>query len=110
VSNCPVLAEVWQGNQTVRLTLRRRVVQDLFESLCIGSDRRSKPDRRSAFERLSPCKSFSCSDLMSTPLRRSLPERLLRPLRLSSLLMDTSPLFCRTRKPGTGDAKMAAND
>jgi hypothetical protein len=61
--------------------------------LCIGSDRRSKPDRRSVFERLSPCNRFFSSDRVSTPLRRSLPKRLSAPVRLSSSFIDASPLF-----------------
>jgi hypothetical protein len=66
-------------------------VQGLSRSLRIGCDRRSKPDRRSLFERLSPCDSASSSDRVSAPLRRSLPERLSKSLRLSWSLMDASP-------------------
>jgi hypothetical protein len=87
--------------------------------LCIGSDRRSKPDRRSVFERLSPCNRFFSSDRVSTPLRRSLPERLSVPVRLSSSLIDASPAVLQDtlrpnrlarisrEQPGTGDAKIA---
>jgi hypothetical protein len=102
--------------QTTRNHVR---VQDLFRSLCIGSDRRSKPDRRSVFERLSPCNRFFSSDRVSTPLRRSLPERLSVPVRLSSSLIDASPAVLQDtlrpnrlarisrEQPGTGDAKIA---
>jgi hypothetical protein len=87
--------------------------------LCIGSDRRSKPDRRSVFERLSPCNRFFSSDRVSTPLRRSLPERLSVQVRLSSSLIDASPAVLQDtlrpnrlarisrEQPGTGDAKIA---
>lgn len=57
-------------------------------------DRLSKPDLRSTWERLSPTL-FSPSVRVSTPLRRSLPER--RPMfdRLSSIAMIVSPTINR---------------
>jgi hypothetical protein len=69
-----------------------------FGSLRLGSERRSKADRRSAFTRLSPCNCRSSSDRVSTPLRRSLPERLSTPLRLSSSLIGAMPCCCRRLK------------
>jgi hypothetical protein len=41
----------------------------------LSFDRRSKPDLRSIPDRLSPTSFFSSSVRVSTPLRRSLPER-----------------------------------
>ena len=50
-------------------------------------DRRSKPDRRSLFDRRSPCSRFSSPDRESTPLRRSFSARLSKPdRRLSSAI------------------------
>jgi hypothetical protein len=51
-------------------------------------DRRSNPDLRSIADRLSPTTLFSSSVRLSTPLRRSLPER--RPDRLSSIAIAIS--------------------
>ena len=58
-------------------------------------DRRSNPDLRSVWDRLSPTVLFSSSVRVSTPLRRSLPER--RPTfdRLLSTAMIVSPKINR---------------
>jgi len=55
-------------------------------------DPRSKPDRRSLFERRSPLNRRSSSDRVSTLLRRSLPDRRPALNRLSSMIIATSPL------------------
>jgi hypothetical protein len=54
-------------------------------------ERLSRPDLRSTVERLSPTNLFSSSVRVSTPLRRSLPER--RPTfdRFSSIAMAFAP-------------------
>jgi hypothetical protein len=62
-------------------------------------DRRSKPDRRFRFRRLSPTNRISLSDRVSTPLRRSLPERLSPLSRLPSSLIAASPLLNPRLKP-----------
>ena len=58
-------------------------------------DRRSKPDLRSVWDRLSPTVLLSSSVRVSTPFRRSLPERRPTSDRLSSTAMIVSPKINR---------------
>jgi hypothetical protein len=61
--------------------------------------RRSNPERRFQFNRLSPTNLFSSSDRVSAPLRRSLPERLSPFSRLSSSPIAPSPLLNHLLNP-----------
>ena len=71
------------------------LIVTLAAGVAVVLDRRSKPDLRSVWDRLSPTVLFSSSVRVPTPLRRSLPER--RPTfdRLSSTAMIVSPKINR---------------
>ncbi len=64
----------------------------LVKALAAVFNRRSKPDRRSLPDRLSPCIRACSSDRVSTLQRRSRPARLSRLDRLPCSPMDASPI------------------
>ena len=64
----------------------------LVKALAAAFNRRSKPDRRSLPDRLSPCIRFCSSDRVSTLQRRSQPARLWRLDRLLSSPMGVPPI------------------